>query len=210
MELLILILRLAMISVMSAIFGLERQTSHKPIGFSPFVFVSVGSCGLAITATTLFSDNPVPLFSSAVTGIGFLGAGALIKTTDKIYGVTTAASIWVFAILGLIIGAGQYIIGISLYAALWLVILMDKYFEFRGIGSYQRKLVIKVNRMVADKEVQNILLIKTKKYKLISMDLNKKENEITFSYMVEGRKETIKQLPRLLWDKEWVSGCKFE
>ena|SRR5659263_171028 len=100
MELLIILLRLTLTFALSLIFGYERQRSHKPIGFGTFIFVSVGSCGLAITATIL-SENPLPLLGSVVTGIGFLGAGALIKTNEKTFGFTTAASVWLFAIFGI-------------------------------------------------------------------------------------------------------------
>jgi len=87
MELSIILLRLTITFALSLIFGYERQRSHKPIGFGTFIFVSLGSCGLALTATIL-NDNPLPLLGSIVTGIGFLGAGALIKTNEKTFGLT--------------------------------------------------------------------------------------------------------------------------
>jgi putative Mg2+ transporter-C (MgtC) family protein len=93
--------------VFSVIFGLERQRAHKPVGFGAFTFVAVGSCALSITAINLYPDNPLSLLGAIVTGIGFLGAGALIKTTDKIFGFTSAAAVWLFAIFGLVVGVGN-------------------------------------------------------------------------------------------------------
>ncbi|MCX6706574.1 MAG: MgtC/SapB family protein [Candidatus Woesearchaeota archaeon] len=158
MEPQIILFRFAITFVLSFLYGLERQRAHKPTGFGTFIFVAVGSCGLAITAMTMNTDNPLSLLSAIVTGIGFLGAGALIKTTDKIFGFTTAASIWVFAIFGLIIGVGDYLVGMIIYALVWVIILSDNYLEKKGIGSYQRKILITTNRIMNEKDVREQLL----------------------------------------------------
>jgi putative Mg2+ transporter-C (MgtC) family protein len=115
MEISVILLRLFFTFALSCVFGVERQKSHKPIGFGAFIFVSVGACALAITATIIEPENPLPLLGAIVTGIGFLGAGALIKTSDKTFGFTTAASIWLFAIFGIINGVGEYFLGFSIY-----------------------------------------------------------------------------------------------
>jgi len=155
MELSIILLRLIITFALSLIFGYERQRSHKPIGFGTFIFVSVGSCGLAITAT-LLNENPLPLLGSVVTGIGFLGAGALIKTNEKTFGFTTAASVWLFAIFGIIIGVGQYTIGITVYLITWVIIYFDKLFEKKGMGYYQKKLIINTNKIVDKSDIKKI------------------------------------------------------
>jgi len=142
MEFSVIILRFILTFLLASLFGLERQRSHKPTGFGTFIFVALGACGLSIVAVIAEPQNPVPLLSAIVTGIGFLGAGALIKTSDKVFGFTTAVSIWIFAIFGLVIGIGQYLVGLLMYAFVWVVILFDKYFEKRGIGSYQKRLVL--------------------------------------------------------------------
>lgn len=194
--------------VLSMIFGLERQKSHKPIGFGTFIFVAMGSCTLGITAMTLNAENPLPLLGAIVTGIGFLGAGALIKTTDKIFGFTTAASIWAFAILGLVIGVGEYFIGGMLYSSVWIVILVDRYFETKGIGSYQKKIIITANKSINNEELASAL--GTKKHKMVSMDINKKDNRISMTLFVEGSKKEINELPQRLFKKDWVGSFKIE
>lgn len=194
--------------VLSMIFGLERQKSHKPIGFGTFIFVAMGSCTLGITAITLNAENPLPLLGAIVTGIGFLGAGALIKTTDKIFGFTTAASIWAFAILGLVIGVGEYFIGMVLYGSVWIVILVDRYFETKGIGSYQKKIIITASKSINNEELMSVL--GTKKHKMVSMDINKKDNRISMTVFVEGSKKEINELPQRLFKKDWVDSFKIE
>lgn len=152
MDLTTIILRFFIVFILSSIFGIERQRSHKPIGFATFIFVSIGSCGLAITSTILNLENPTPLLAAIITGIGFLGAGALIKTTDKIFGFNTAASIWIFAIFGLTIGIGQYLIGSILYGLIWIIVLGDRYLEKKGIGSYQKKITIVTKKIIQEKD----------------------------------------------------------
>lgn len=206
----IILLRIGLVFLLSFIFGVERQKSHKPIGFGTFIFVSVGACALAIIATTLGGDNPLPLLGAIVTGIGFLGAGALIKTTDRIFGFTSAATIWLFAIFGLVIGVGEYLIGFVIYFLVWIVVFSDLYLEKKGIGSYQKKLVITTNTIINEREIKNILAINAHKYKLTLFELDKKNNRLSFTYLVEGTKEQINKIPQKLFEKDWLESSKVE
>ncbi len=211
MEISVILSRLIITFALSLVFGIERQRSHKPIGFGAFIFVSVGACGLAITATVLDLENPLPLLGAIVTGIGFLGAGALIKTNDKTFGFTTAASIWVFAIFGIATGVGEYFIGISIYILTWIVIFFDKLFEKKGIGYYQKKLIINTNRIIDEKEIKNQLLtVGSKRSKFISIDVDKKNNKISITYLIEGTSEEIYKIPKTLFEKDWFDSCKIE
>jgi putative Mg2+ transporter-C (MgtC) family protein len=209
MELLIILIRLTLTFALSLIFGYERQRSHKPIGFGTFIFVSVGSCGLAITATIL-NENPLPLLGSVVTGIGFLGAGALIKTNEKTFGFTTAASVWLFAIFGIIIGVGQYVIGITIYLLTWVIIYFDKLFEKKGMGYYQKRLIINTNKIVEKSDIKEIFLQGTQRHKFIGIDVDKKNNKIAITYLIEGTSEDIYKISKKLYEMEWFDSCKFE
>lgn len=209
MELSIILIRLTLTFALSLIFGYERQRSHKPIGFGTFIFVSVGSCGLAITATIL-NENPLPLLGSVVTGIGFLGAGALIKTNEKTFGFTTAASVWLFAIFGIIIGVGQYVIGITIYLLTWVIIYFDKLFEKKGMGYYQKRLIINTNKIVEKSEIKQIFSQGMQRHKFIGIDVDKKNNKIAITYLIEGTSEDIYKISKKLYEMEWFDSCKFE
>ena len=206
MDIATIFIRFAIVFLLSLLFGIQRQRSHKPTGFGPFIFVSVGSCALAIIATTIQTDNPLPLLGSIVTGIGFLGAGALVKTTDKIFGFTTAASIWVFAIFGLIIGVGQYYEGTILYALIWLVVLFDNYFEKKGVGLYQRKMVITTSTIIGTKEIDKIL----PRNRVLAIEMNKDTEKMVITYLIEGSKDELNHLPKTLYTQEWFESCKLE
>lgn len=208
METSVIMMRLAVTLVLSSIFGLERQYSHKPIGFGTFTFVATGACSMAITAGVLDVDNPLPLLSGIITGIGFLGAGALIKTTDKIFGFTTAASIWSFAIFGLIIGTGNYFIGILLYAIIWIIISIDHALKIYGIGSYQRHVVIVANKHLIMKELANST--GCRKHKVKGIEIDKKNKNYIFSMLIEGTKKDIYKIPDRLNEYKWFVSVKIE
>lgn len=203
-----IIIKFSLTFIFSLLFGLERQKSHKPIGFGTYIFVSTGACGLAITAILINTENPLPLLGAVITGIGFLGAGALIKTTDKIFGFTSATCIWIFSILGLIIGVGEYLIAVILYILVWLVIVIDKFLEIKGIGSYQKKIIIKANKNINNNDIWSALNIK--KYKIVNMDYNKKNNIFSFIILVEGQKNMLNRIPRNLIQKEWIESFVIE
>lgn len=196
--------------VLAFVFGVYRQRHHKPIGFGTYIFVSVGACGLAIISLILAPENPLPLLGAIVTGIGFLGAGALIKTSDKIFGFTTAASVWIFAIFGLIMGVGQYIAAITVYLLIWAVYLVDTFFEQRGMGSYQKRITVHTNKVINESEIETVLLTCTKNYKSFGFEVDKKSNKLTVTYLVEGNKESLNSLPKRLYEKSWFESFKVE
>src|SRR3990172_900354 len=86
--------------------GLERQVRRKPVGFGTFIFVATGAATLTILAIDLDVGNPLPVIGGVITGVGFLGAGALIRSNDRVFGFTTAALVWAMAALGVAAGAG--------------------------------------------------------------------------------------------------------
>lgn len=207
METLTILIRFFIVFILSLIFGIERQRAHKPVGFGTFIFVAIGSCSLAIAATTIDIENRIIILGSIVTGIGFLGAGALIKNNDKIFGFTTAASIWIFAIFGLIIGVGQYLEGIIIYIFIWMVIIIDKILENKGIGSYRKKITINTNRIINEKDIA--LLINTKK-NLIGINADKKNNKLSLTYLISGNKNDLNSIPQKLFRESWFDSFKVE
>lgn len=204
----VILIRFALIFILSFVFGLQRQKSHKPIGFGTFIFVSVGSCALALTAENLVLPSSIAILSAIITSIGFLGAGALIKTTDKIFGFTTAASIWIFSILGLAIGIGEYLIGFIVYALIWIVVLIDNYLEHRGIGSYQKKIIISTKEIIDEKSIRELL--HSTKQKLISMELNKEKETMIFTYLIECTGADLKEILNDFKKYDWFKSYKLE
>ena len=205
-----LVIRLLVAFILSSFFGLERQRAHKQVGFGTFIFVATSSCALTITSLQLSPDN-IGFLGAIMTGIGFLGAGALIKSNDKIYGFTTAASIWVFAALGLLIGVGEYLFGGILYVIIWIVVLYDRHMEEKGLGSYRTRLTLKTNRICSQEEIMNFLnSVGVKKTKLMRFELDSKNNICVFNYFIEGKTKSIQLIPKLVKRKKWISSVEFD
>src|SRR3989344_831252 len=209
MDTLTIIIRFAIVFVLSAILGIERQRAHKPVSFGTFVFVAIGSCALVIVTTIIDINSRILVLGSIVTGIGFLGAGALIRNNDKIFGFTTAASIWILAIFGIVIGIGQYLEGIIIYSLIWVVLIIDNILEEKGIGLYQRKITINTNKIINEKEIISLINGSAKK-KLINIHLDKANNKLSLTYLIAGKKEDINSIPQKLFDKSWFESFKVE
>ncbi len=209
-DIIVVLPRLLITFFLSLLFGIDRQRAHKPVAFGTFIFVALGSTALGIVTVSGLFEDPTPLAAGIVTGIGFLGAGALIKGGDRVFGFTTAASIWLLAIFGLTIGIGEFNIGIIMYALVWAVVAIDKYLEKRGIGSYQKRLTITTNRLMQDGDIKNYLRSYTQKYKIISVGVNKKDNEMKLVYLVEGKQDNINKMAQSLLKEIWIKSCSVE
>lgn len=112
--------RLICALVIGVIIGTERENAHRPAGMRTHMLVALGSCAVMITSQLMFSQyhaiganaDPARLSAQVIAGVGFLGAGTIIREGASVKGLTTAASIWTVACLGIAVGAGYYFIGL--------------------------------------------------------------------------------------------------
>jgi len=109
------IIRLCLAIILSGLIGLERQVHRRTAGLRTHILVSLGSCLIMLTSLYIFDIykdkaplDPARIAAGVVTGIGFLGAGTIIREKEGIRGLTTAASLWVVAGIGLAVGCGFY------------------------------------------------------------------------------------------------------
>lgn len=104
----VLLLRLLMVIVVGGLIGAEREYRSKSAGFRTIILICIGSF-LFTTFSKFMSDvSPDRIASNIVTGIGFLGAGVIFKSDNRVNGITTAATIWAVAALGMGIADGFY------------------------------------------------------------------------------------------------------
>jgi putative Mg2+ transporter-C (MgtC) family protein len=151
------VIRLLIVFLLAFGIGLERQLRRKPVGFGTFIFVSTGACALAILAVDLGEQNPLPLLGGVITGIGFLGAGALIRSNDRVFGFTTAALVWAMAALGVAAGAGLYYLAFANYGIVWAVVITDRYLESKGFGSHAKVVHLTVANPISVDELDALL-----------------------------------------------------
>ena len=110
-----LVAKLVLSSILAGIVGFEREVSLKPAGLRTHILVGLGSSLLTIlslTEGTFPESDSSRIAASIMVGIGFLGAGTIIKTDEKIIGLTTAATLWIVASIGIATGAGKYLLAI--------------------------------------------------------------------------------------------------
>lgn len=112
--------------VIGLVLGAERQYRGHPAGLRTMALISAGSC--MFTALGLIPEfggktDPTRIAAQVVTGVGFLGAGSILRQGEEVRGLTTAASIWVVASLGMAIGFGYYTVT-AITALLVLIILV--------------------------------------------------------------------------------------
>lgn len=105
-------LRLAFAMLVGALIGMEREFTHRPAGLRTHILVALGACVVSITGQMLFAQSgasdPARLSAQVITGVGFLGAGTIMKEGATVKGLTTAASVWAVACLGIAAGFGYY------------------------------------------------------------------------------------------------------
>lgn len=132
-------LRLVLAVVLGGLIGLEREQNNQAAGFRTHILVCLGATLIMLLSVYGFEDfvnepqvrvDPARLAAQVISGIGFLGAGAIIRNGLSISGLTTAASLWVVAAIGLAIGAGFYyaavISCVFVLISLWFLQLFEK------------------------------------------------------------------------------------
>jgi putative Mg2+ transporter-C (MgtC) family protein len=123
-----LVQRLLLAAGLGAVLGLERELRQKTAGLRTNILIAIGSALFTLMSYEIadgIGSDPGRVAAQIVTGIGFLGAGAILRTDSGIYGLTTAATIWVNAAVGLAAGGGEFnlaIIATSVTLAVLLVL----------------------------------------------------------------------------------------
>ncbi len=115
MDIQTIIIRLVLAVVLSGLIGMEREEKNRPAGFRTHILVCVGSTLVMLTSVYIFEKyrevttmDPARLGAQVISGIGFLGAGTIIRHGPSVKGLTTAASLWAVACVGIAIGIGFY------------------------------------------------------------------------------------------------------
>jgi putative Mg2+ transporter-C (MgtC) family protein len=131
-----IITRLALAALLGALIGIERELKHKPIGLRTNVLISTSAALIMLLSTALMSaaggNDLLRLAAAFIQGLGFLGAGAVLRERGAVIGLTTAAVILAVAGIGLAAGAGQWLLALSATAITLFVLV--------GLETLERKL----------------------------------------------------------------------
>ena len=163
---LVFMVRLLLAMLLGGIIGAERERKNRSAGFRTHILVTVGSCMFMIVSISMpmmistmpngivNNADPGRIAAQVVSGIGFLGAGAIIQDKGKVLGLTTAASLWVVAAIGLAVGAGMYATAISTTFFLFLILSVFAKFEEKTM----RKTKARAEKMRQHEEMEEVVL----------------------------------------------------
>lgn len=181
-----LLLRLLIVIVVGGVIGAEREFRSKSAGFRTMILICLGSFLYTTFSKYMSDQSPDRIASNIVTGIGFLGAGVIFKSDNRINGITTAAAIWAVAALGMGIADGWIILSLISTAVVLASLLFLTKLEFfmdRINQSHQYKIVSTYKEDLF-KEYENMLDECHLKYKRIKR--TKSGNDIIGTWLVQG------------------------
>lgn len=202
-----IMIKLGISAILGLIIGLERELKRKPVGLKTSLVISVVSCLLTIVSIEsayMFPDSdnvritmdPLRLAAQIVSGIGFLGAGVILRRgNDSISGLTTAAMIWGAAGIGIAVGAGFYMEAIAGVALLiFSVEVMPYFMSLIGPRQLREKELLLEFHVINKKGIADVLSkIKSEKIsinKIRIKDLEEGDQLVHLVVTVNNRRET--------------------
>ena len=168
-------LRLACAMLIGTLIGLEREFTHRPAGLRTHILVALGACVVSVLGEMLFlhyhtmgaNPDPARLSAQVITGVGFLGAGTIMKEGVNVKGLTTAASVWAVACLGIAAGFGYYAVALlgAVFILFTLTLVEALQHRFIRSGGSEESYVLEtedvstaLTQLYAISQSQNVLL----------------------------------------------------
>jgi putative Mg2+ transporter-C (MgtC) family protein len=214
-----ILFRLFLAAILGALVGFEREVHGRPAGIRTYLILCLGSALVMVLSQYLsygmvealpadaLRVDPGRIAAQALTGIGFLGAGVILRYKDTIRGLTTAACVWVVCAIGLTIGAGFYLYG-SVVAVLTVVSLVGvKFFERRLKKDWYQEMTIVSQDLAGQFNLFQDVIIRHA-FEVINFGLSKdlEKHEITANFLLRIR--TSHPDRRMLQDVFELPGVK--
>lgn len=151
MEYTVIILKIVLAVLLGGLIGLERESVNRPAGFRTHILVCVGAALVMIISEEIYNQysgltnaDPARLGAQVISGIGFLGAGTIIKDGVTVKGLTTAATLWTVSCIGLAIGGGYYAAAIITSIIVYIVLISFNKIDVPVIKKNRRHVALKV------------------------------------------------------------------
>jgi putative Mg2+ transporter-C (MgtC) family protein len=177
--------------IVGGIIGAEREYRSKAAGFRTVILVTVGSCLFTILSIKLGdTGDKSRIAANIVTGIGFLGAGAIYRDKISIRGITTATTIWISAAIGMAVGCGQFSLTIWVTCIAMVILLSFSWFQ-RFIDTVNQEKVYRIT--FGEQQVDQIMVIEKlfEAYRLECFRVKqiKHKEEIVIVYTANGKEK---------------------
>ncbi|MDH6311782.1 putative Mg2+ transporter-C (MgtC) family protein [Parabacteroides sp. PFB2-10] len=194
-----IIVRLFVSFFLGGLIGVERQMRRRDAGMRTFTLICLGSTAAMLisiwipqTYPDFLNGDPGRIAAQVLTGIGFLGAGAIIQNRGGIQGLTTAACIWVVAVVGLAVGAGMYLAaGVTTLATLFVLLSMEKLEKRMYLDGVNKILTIHCSIASPNlKAIRTILENQNVYIVSFSYEIDYEKNKSTITYKVNVRSKS--------------------
>ncbi|MDB5282053.1 MAG: MgtC/SapB family protein [Bacteroidota bacterium] len=195
-----LIIRLAVSLVFGAVIGFEREYRSKAAGFRTITIITIGATLFTILSQKLgIPPNQDRIASNIITGIGFIGAGVIFKDNYSVSGLTTAATIWIAAAIGMAIGVGEFILaGATLVLSMIVLGIFEKVQNW--IDALHREQLFRINYHLdyekVKTEVEKQIVSFKIGYKVVKCQRG--SEDITFYYNLSGSQKQLEQFTAYL------------
>lgn len=214
-----ILFRLFLAAVLGAVVGLEREVHGRPAGIRTYLILCMGSALIMVVSELLFFKyeakgfgdilraDPGRIAAQAITGIGFLGAGVILRYKDSIRGLTTAACVWVACAIGLAIGAGFYLFGAAVTVLTVVSLVGLKAFEQRLKKDWYKEMTV-VSRDEAGQLTRIQEVITKNEFEIVNFGLKKdvERKEVRASFLLRVR--TIHPSREMLQEVFAIEGVK--
>ena len=200
------LIKLIIALLVGSIIGAEREYKSKAVGFRTVILITLGSCLFTILSAVMGGPkDPARIAANIITGVGFLGAGAIFKDGANVKGITTAATIWISAAIGMSIGMGQYefailsliIVMIVLLGFTWFQNIIDK----TNTNKTYRITVLGHNE---DKRRELDKLFKECNIEAECSNYVKRNNEMILTFAIKGSHKEHENLIKLFYENSLI------
>ncbi len=199
-----IIIRFLLAVLWGGLVGAEREYRGKAAGFRTTIMISFGACFFTLMSIAIGGSNPDRIAANIVTGIGFLGAGVIFRGDSRVNGITTAATIWAVAAVGMGIGAGFYLASgcASVLILFVLAVLPAAQHQIDKLNQY-RIITVKASREVNLKQrVEADLQAAKIKNKIVKQIIEKQSLSVT--WQLHGRAKKMEAFLEQLASADYI------
>lgn len=184
--------------VAGAMLGFERESHSKPAGLRTLILITVGSTIFTILSISLQNSTYDRIASNIVTGVGFVGGGVIFREGSSLKGITTAATIWVAAAIGMAIGFGNYWVAGGSLACVLINLLFLPFIE-KKFATFEIRKVYKISFVIENYTLEGLEHdLKKLPIKVSIGKLYRDDQLLTAIYTIKAREKHFKQLNKML------------
>lgn len=199
------ILRLGLAALLGGLIGMDREASGKPAGFRTNILICVGAALLTELSIDIADRwvrvhgtvaDPERIAAQIVTGIGFLGAGTIIQSRLGVRGLTTAATIWVVAGIGMAVGGGSYLLALTATVGVMITLALLARFEawIDPRTMDERWVRVQFRKGSGDRRTEVERLFRERDAHIRSRDIERRDDGLRASYRLKARSRAFEGL----------------